>query len=51
MTPALQSCTRSASLRMSRGKSLVGCHVVVRIEEGMTAITLTSMACQGTTTT
>ncbi len=51
MTPAPQSCTRSAPLLISRMKSLGGCKVVVRIEEGMTVVKLTSMTCQVTTAT
>ena len=39
MPPAPQSCTRFIQLHMSRMKSLIGCKVVVRIEEGMTVIT------------
>ena len=39
MPPAPQSCTRSIPLHMSRMKSLIGCKVVVRIEESMTVIT------------
>ncbi|MBQ9364128.1 MAG: hypothetical protein IJT97_12060 [Bacteroidaceae bacterium] len=37
--PAPQSCTRCAPLHMSRMKSLIGCKVVVRIEESMTVVT------------
>ena len=58
MTPAPQSSTRSVPLHMSRMKSLIGCKVVVRIEESMTVITQawitvmhTSMTYQGTTAT
>ena len=40
MAPAPQSCTRSVPRHISRMKSLIGCKVVARIEEGMTVITL-----------
>ena len=38
MPPVLQSSTRSIPLHTSRMKSLIGCKVVVRIEECMTVI-------------
>ena len=46
MLPALHSLPRSFPLHMSRQKSLIGRHVVVRARENVTYITHTLATCQ-----
>ena len=51
MSTARSSCPRFYPLHMSWWKSLISCHVVVRVEESMTVITHTSTTCKSTTAT